>query len=95
MEVADFPSAGDFLARDADDSFGCLLLDLHMPGMSGIELLERLQEQGARLPTIVITGRSDSILRERALRAGALALLDKPVDDEILVRQLEIAFAAS
>jgi two-component system response regulator FixJ len=93
LEVADFPSAGDFLARNAEDGFGCLLLDLHMPGMNGLELLEHMQAQGMRLPTIVITGRSDSFLKERALRAGALALLDKPVDDVVLMSSLERAFA--
>jgi two-component system, LuxR family, response regulator FixJ len=92
MEVADFASAADFLARDGRAD-GCLLLDLHMPGMNGLELLEHMQQQGTLLPTIVITGRSDSVLKERALRAGALVLLDKPVDDDLLIASLERAFA--
>ena len=94
MEVADFPSASDFLSRDGDTDAGCLLLDLHMPGMTGLELLEHLRNEGTRLPTIIITGRSDPVLRERALKAGAVALLDKPVDDDILMSSLERAFEA-
>lgn len=92
MEVTDFRSATDFLAQDGETDVGCLLLDLHMPGMTGLELLEHLRDEGTRLPTIIITGRSDPVLRERAIRAGALALLDKPVDGDLLVSSLERAF---
>ena len=92
IEVQDYPSASEFLARNGVDGDGCLLLDLHMPGMNGIELLELMQEQGTKLPTIVITGRSDPVLKDRALKAGAMDLLDKPVEDEVLIRSLERAF---
>src|SRR4051812_2443030 len=83
--VQDYNSALDFLNRGGARSKGCLLLDLHMPVMSGIVLLEHMRSEGARLPTIVITGRGDPSLRERALRSGALALIDKPVTDEALL----------
>ena len=94
FEVHEYGSAKDFLARCVADSNSCLLLDLHMPAMSGIELLEHMQAQGPKLPTIVITGRSDPVLRERALRRGALELIDKPVAVEALLEALSRAFAS-
>ena len=95
MEVRDYPSAQAFLAANRRPSAGCLLLDLHMPGMTGLELLEELRQAGSSLPVIIITGRSDSVLKERAVRAGAMALLDKPVDDDLLMDVLTHALAAS
>jgi len=70
---------------------GCVVLDLHMPGMSGLELLDTLHARGYRLPIIVLTGRSDIALRQRVIRAGALILLDKPVADETLLSSLSSA----
>ena len=91
IEVKDYASARAFLT---DSSLGprcCLLVDLHMPEMTGIELLEHLQEHGLVYPAIVITGRSDSALRQRAQHAGAFALLDKPVDVDILFDTISAA----
>jgi len=85
FEVRDYNSAIDFLKRRGAEAKGCLLLDLHMPVMTGIDLLEHMQSEGSMLPTIVITGRGDPILRERALKSGALALIDKPVSDQALL----------
>jgi two-component system, LuxR family, response regulator FixJ len=93
FDVHDYSSARDFLNRGGERSKGCLLLDLHMPIMSGIDLLEHMQSEGVILPTIVITGRGDPMLRERALRSGALALIDKPVTDEVLLTAITRAFA--
>ena len=95
IDVSDYPSAGDFLARVSAPTNGCMLLDLHMPGMSGLELLELMRQRGWDLPVIVITGRSDDLLKERALRAGVVALLDKPVDESTLMNALDRAFAHS
>ena len=95
FEVHDYASAKDFLAHRGADSNSCLLLDLHMPVMSGIDLLEHMQARGPKLPTIVITGRSDPALRERALRGGALELIDKPVADDALLGALSRAFATA
>ncbi|HXJ01915.1 MAG TPA: response regulator [Micropepsaceae bacterium] len=95
FEVNDYNSAVDFLANPGADSTACLLLDLHMPVMNGLELLEHMQVNGPRLPTIVITGRGDSILRERALKSGAVALIDKPVADDTLLGAIDRAFATA
>ncbi len=93
INVRDYASAVDFLARLSGEAEGCLLLDLHMPDMSGIELLELMQERHLMLPAIMITGRGDASLKDRALRAGALALLDKPVDGAKLMAALGDALA--
>ena len=71
----------------------CLLLDLHMPGMSGADLLEHLQASGIPIPAIVLTGRSSTSLRERVERAGALVLLEKPAEESDLSREIARALA--
>lgn len=88
FHVQDYNSAREFLANYRPNGKACLLLDLHMPVMTGIDLLEHLQARGTELPTIVITGRSDGLLKERALRGGALELIDKPVGDTILLNAI-------
>jgi len=92
MVVKDYVSAPAFLA-DGERRHGCLILDLHMPEMSGLELLEVLREQGSELPVIVFTGRGDADLKERVEQAGALALFAKPVDVDALVQTIERALA--
>lgn len=91
--VEDFASAREFLSRGAKGRCGCLLLDLHMPEMGGLELLNRLRNEGTSLPTIVISGRNDPTATRHAKAAGALAVLDKPVDDETLIRSISGALA--
>lgn len=63
LDVRVYSSAQEFLAHVCKSPKGCLLLDLHMPGMSGVELLEALRMQGSRLPVVIITGRSDPMLK--------------------------------
>jgi FixJ family two-component response regulator len=92
LPVQDYASARAFLSDETNAAAACLLLDLHMPEMSGLELLETLRRHRVTTPAIVITGRSDAALKARALRAGALALLDKPVDEDELIRSIDNAF---
>jgi len=92
LTVREYDSAGAFLSADGEEG-GCLLLDLHMPGMSGLELLETLREKHNDIPTIVMTGRSDAGLRARAQRSGALAFLDKPVDEDQLMSTIDRALS--
>jgi two-component system, LuxR family, response regulator FixJ len=92
--VSDYNSANEFLSQRKNSHNACLVVDLHMPVMSGIELLERLQAEGSQLPAIVITGRSDPVLKEHALRSGAVAIFDKPISDETLLGAIGRAFAS-
>jgi two-component system, LuxR family, response regulator FixJ len=95
FDVRDYDSAEDFLSHHCTQAKACLLVDVHMPVMSGIELLEHMRSHGPQLPTIMFTGRSDPMLKERALRGGALELLDKPVAEESLLKAIGRAFASA
>jgi two-component system, LuxR family, response regulator FixJ len=88
MDVRDYASAKAFLADPYRNKRGCLILDLHMPEMGGLELLEDLRQQGSSLPIIVFTGRGDVNLREHVERNGAIALLAKPVDTDLLLQTI-------
>ena len=81
LETREFASCREFL--DADGAEGdCLILDVHLPGMSGIALLEKMRRRGDMLPVIVISGRIDAMTRNRARAAGALAVVEKPYQVE-------------
>ena len=80
----DFASADLFLKSETAD-MGCLLLDLHMPGISGLELLRVLRSRGMRRPVIVVSGRRDPVQDAEVWAAGASALLSKPFDDQQLL----------
>jgi FixJ family two-component response regulator len=91
--VETFPSAGEFLRSGLRDDISCVIADVRMPGMSGIELLSLLITQGRRLPFIFITAFSDEAVQAEALSAGAICLLTKPFDKATLVRCLDAALA--
>jgi len=95
LAVRDYASAHRFLddeeVHERNGLPRCLLLDLHMPGMGGAELLERLREANSPIPVIVLTGRADVPLRDRVIRAGARVLLEKPVGYDDLMREIEIS----
>ena len=78
FEVREFASCREFLNTGRSDDGDCLILDVQMPGLSGIELLERMRRRGNMLPIILITGRPDVRIWKRARAAGALAVLEKP-----------------
>lgn len=86
-----FGSAEDFLARQACDVTGCILLDVNMPGISGIELQTRLLEEGLDLPVIFLTGHGDIPMSVKAMKLGAADFLTKPVDEEDLLRAIRQA----
>ena len=88
-----YASADAFLQAGAQD-MGCLILDLHMPGTSGLELLRLLRRRGVSQPIIVVSGRRDPQLDAEVHAAGATELLSKPFDDELLLSLVTGAMAA-
>ena len=91
--VRDFPSGDAFLAAAAHLPPGCLLLDLHMPGTSGIGVLEALARDTPRFGTVVLTGEGDVSLAVQAMKAGALDFLEKPCNHMRLFEAIETVFA--
>ena len=91
FSVRDYPSASAFLADYSPGTRGCLVVDYNMPEMTGLELLQKLKADRSAPPTIVITGHGNKALEERLLEAGALAMLDKPVDADELIARIERA----
>lgn len=93
FRVDTFCSAADFLDRYDRSQQGCLLLDVQMPEMDGIELQRRLSEEGIRLPTIVLTAHGNIPMAVNAVRMGAFDFLEKPFDDEMLISRIQDAIA--
>jgi FixJ family two-component response regulator len=89
-----FASAEEYLDSGHLLDTSCLIADIHLPGISGIELQERLVKDGHRTKIIFITGFPEEALRERALQAGAVCFLKKPFDDDSLVKCLDRALEA-
>lgn len=88
-------SATDFLKQAGGIRNGCLLTDLRMPDMTGVELLRRLREADALLPTIVITGHGDVHMAVDAMKNGALDFIEKPFSDDVLVESIRRAIEAA
>jgi FixJ family two-component response regulator len=91
MSVRCFGSAAEFLASDQRTQAGCLVADIRMPGMSGIQLHAKLRAEGSRIPTIFITAHGDAEVRTQAMKAGAIEVLFKPFDDEVLLERVRAA----
>jgi FixJ family two-component response regulator len=90
-----FDSADEFLKSGQVDDTSCLITDVQMPGLSGIELQDRLVARGHRIPIIFITAFSDENVRMKAMKAGALAFLIKPFNYDHLIDYLEKALKAN
>jgi FixJ family two-component response regulator len=88
-----FVSAPEFLQRAAADGPGCLVLDLRMPGVSGLALQETLTKAGHHIPIIFITGHGDIAASVRAMKAGAVDFLAKPFNDQDLLDAIQEAIA--
>jgi FixJ family two-component response regulator len=86
-----FASAEEFLKSGQQDQVGCLVADIRMPGMSGLELQAKLNADHCRIPTIFITAHGDEKMRMQALRAGAVEFMAKPFDDEALLESVRAA----
>ena len=85
LEVETFAGAGEFLDAYRPDRRGCLITDIRMPGMSGLELQERLTEDGYHIPVIVLTGFGDVPAAVRALKGGAVDFVEKPFNPQALL----------
>jgi FixJ family two-component response regulator len=86
-----FASAEEFLNSGHQYDTACLIADIRMPGMSGLDLQARLNAEQIRIPTILITAHGDARMRMQALRAGAVEFLAKPFDDEVLLESVRAA----
>jgi len=91
-----FASADEFLKSEQVSNTSCLITDLHMPGgLSGLDLQDQLIARGHRIPIIFITGQPDDVARTRAMKAGAVGFLSKPVKHDHLIGYLDNAFKAT
>jgi FixJ family two-component response regulator len=86
-----FASAEEFLNFPSRNKIACLILDVRLPGMSGIELQRRLVESGCAIPVIFITAHGDAPLRDVVMKAGAAAFLNKPVRSDALLKEIRSA----
>ena len=94
LKVRLFATATAFLDAYSPGLAGCLVLDVRMPGMSGLELHERLQELGSRLPIVFVTGHGDVPMAVSALKKGATDFIEKPFNNEEILRLIEQCLAA-
>ena len=86
-----FASAEEFLQSGQQNQTACLITDIRLPGISGLELQARLNAEHCRIPTIFVTAHGDAQMRMRAMRAGAVEFLAKPFDDEALLETVRAA----
>ncbi|MDB5735874.1 MAG: response regulator receiver protein [Alphaproteobacteria bacterium] len=93
FRVKDFATAEAFLADGLPEGGDCLVVDVRMPGMSGLELQEELRRRKVGLPLIVVTGHADVTLAVQAMKAGATDFLEKPFDDAVLLTTIARAIA--
>lgn len=91
LSARTYESATDFLDRADGLAAGCIVTDVRMPEMSGLDLVQRLKERGVGLPVVVITGHGDVPLAVQAMKAGVVDFLEKPFDDEALLTAIRSA----
>ena len=94
FSVQSFASAEDFLSSGRQRETGCLIADIRMPGMSGLDLQSKLNAENCSIPTIFITAHGDEKMRMQAMRAGAVKFLTKPFDCGILLESVRVALEA-
>ena len=94
FQVQTYADATDFLNALPQIKAGCVVTDVRMPGMSGIELLQRLRELKVSVPVIVVSGHGDVPLAVEAMKTGALDFIEKPFDDDVFLRAVRMALSA-
>jgi FixJ family two-component response regulator len=95
FDAVAFASARELLQSDRLPEFRCLIADVQMPGMDGLDLQEHIARSGPNIPIIFVSAHRDPQSRTRALEAGAVAFLDKPCDSEELLRHIHAALGSS
>ena len=95
MPIRMFGSAEQFLAHTDSSARGCLILDLRLPGMSGLQLQKQLHDEEWKLPVIIVTAHDEDETKDSALRLGAIAYMRKPFDRQELLDSIQIAVASS
>ncbi len=93
LEARSFASANEFLDSEFRDEHACLIADVKMPGLTGLELQEKIIARGYELPVIFITGYDTEQTREQAKRLGALGYFSKPIDDQALLDTINWALS--
>jgi FixJ family two-component response regulator len=91
LTARSFPSAEEFLESGQYRQTACLIADIRMPGMSGLELQARLKAEQCRIPTIFVTAHGDTKMQMQAMRDGAVEFLAKPFDDDVLLENIRAA----
>ena len=95
FRVETFESAEAFLEAGGRDEVACLVLDVRMPGMHGVDLLRYLAARGSRIPVIMLTAHGDDETRRQSLEAGAVAFLEKPVRSPVLLEAVRAALGST
>lgn len=90
-----FPSAEEFLASPHRENTSCLILDIRLPGMSGLELQKRLLDANCPVPIVFLTAHGDASLRDSVMKAGASGYLNKPVRSDALLKEIRTAIEHS
>ena len=91
FHVRTFISGNDFLNQGCQNMSGCIILDVRMPEIGGLELQKRLNDSGCKMPIIFMSAHQDNGTREKAFNAGAIAFLQKPFEDQLLVKTIRLA----
>jgi len=94
LDAESYANGQEFLDAAAEHRPDCVVLDLHMPGMSGLQVLRKLKAAGQRLSIVVITAHDEPETRERCIDAGACAYLRKPLEDRLLLNAISAAMRA-
>lgn len=95
FEVESFASAEIFLSQYRPKSEACLILDLRMPNVGGLELQDRMKQRGIDLPVIIYTGNADVPVTVQAMQAGAFAVIEKPLSSELLIAHVRTAISGA
>ena len=92
LAVKVYESASAFLEKCEDFQSGCVVSDVRMPGIDGVELLRQLQKKRARMPVVIMTGHADVPLAVAAMKEGAVDFIEKPFADDVLLAAIQLAF---